>query len=154
MQELRGNRIADVDSLAQDLPDGCQQVFSRRLLHDVALGSGTEGPFRIEGLVVHREDQHGKLGKLDAELFDQLNAVRHGKPARIVIGLHRSGKHVELTIANNGRNFISSPSRKPGMGLHIMKYRARLIGGEISIAAQRPKGTVVKCIFHPKAKHD
>jgi len=78
------------------------------------------------------------------------NAVKHGKPSRIVIGLHKRRDMAELTIANNGLDF--NPRRKSrirGLGLHIMSYRANVLRGEISITRRHPRGTLVKCLFKP-----
>jgi signal transduction histidine kinase len=32
-----------------------------------------------------------------------------------------------------------------GLGLHIMSYRARAIGGDLSVVAQADGGTLVRC---------
>ena len=76
------------------------------------------------------------------------NAVRHGKPRRVTIGLRKRQNLVELTISNDGLNF--SPQRntgKRGLGLHIMRYRASQLHGELTVQRQHPKGTLVKCLF-------
>ena len=76
------------------------------------------------------------------------NAIKHGKPTRVVIGLHKRKNLVELTIANNGFDFKPSrSSRKRGLGLHIMSYRSNVLHGELTIKRQYPKGTIVKCLF-------
>ena len=37
------------------------------------------------------------------------------------------------------------PANETGMGLHIMRYRARMIGGILEIQPNSPAGTVVSC---------
>ena len=80
------------------------------------------------------------------------NAVKHGKPRRVTIGLRKRQNLVELTISNDGLNF--SPQRntgKRGLGLHIMRYRASELRGELTVQRQHPKGTLVKCLFEANA---
>ena len=80
------------------------------------------------------------------------NAVQHGKPRRVTIGLRKRQNLVELTISNDGLNF--SPQRntgKRGFGLHIMRYRASELHGELTVQRQHPKGTLVKCLFKANA---
>jgi len=80
------------------------------------------------------------------------NAVKHGKPRRIVITLRKRQKLAELTVANNGLDFNATRSaRKRGLGLHIMSYRANVLHGVLAIKKKYPKGTVVKCLFMPNA---
>ncbi len=38
--------------------------------------------------------------------------------------------------------------KKPGMGLRIMRYRAELIGGSLSVQAAAAGGTIVQCNVH------
>lgn len=79
------------------------------------------------------------------------NAVKHGKPRRIVIGMVKRRRLVELTITNDGSNFNSTKNnRTKGLGLHIMTYRASVLRGELSINRNRPKGTLVRCVFNPE----
>jgi two-component system CheB/CheR fusion protein len=76
------------------------------------------------------------------------NAAKHGKSRKINIGLGRTGNLAKLTIFNDGIDFNPSRSaRKRGLGIHIMSYRASALQGELTITRQRPKGTLVTCIF-------
>lgn len=78
------------------------------------------------------------------------NAIKHGKPSRIVIRLCRRRNTAELTITNNGFDFNPPRNaRKRGLGLHIMSYRANVLGGELTIKRQYPKETAIKCLFSP-----
>jgi len=76
------------------------------------------------------------------------NAVKHGKPRNVVIGLHRRRHRTELAISNDGLDFNpAQSSRKGGFGLHIMSYRTNALRGELTVERQHPKGTTVRCIF-------
>jgi signal transduction histidine kinase len=80
------------------------------------------------------------------------NAVKHGKPARIDISLSRNKDKVELTIKDDGTGNPSQKAETDGMGLHIMNYRANMIGGSLDRQSGTNTGTQVKCSFSDKAK--
>jgi two-component system, chemotaxis family, CheB/CheR fusion protein len=83
------------------------------------------------------------------------NAVKHGKPRQIRIGLLKRRHLAELTIVNDGVDFSPSKgSRNKGLGLHIMSYRANVLHGELTVVRRRPKGTQVKCLFNPTQPYD
>jgi signal transduction histidine kinase len=75
------------------------------------------------------------------------NAVKHAKPCRIVISLEcHADKRLRLVVRDDGVGRAKAPSSgKNGLGLHIMRYRARVIGGTLSISDAEPTGTVVTC---------
>lgn len=74
------------------------------------------------------------------------NAVRHGEASRIEISLEAAENSVILTITDNGCGFDSRISiENGGFGLHIMSYRASLIGANLSIIPADGRGTIVRC---------
>jgi two-component system, LuxR family, sensor kinase FixL len=73
------------------------------------------------------------------------NAVKHGKATCIEIGCVSSEGRLELTIADNGIGIPPGATEGGGLGLHIMSYRARGIGGELSVLPRAGGGTVVRC---------
>lgn len=75
------------------------------------------------------------------------NAIRHGNAGEIEIGLTAREREAILSIADDGKGIPSSPSKSLGMGLHIMKHRARLIGGTLSVQPNSRGGTTVSCTF-------
>lgn len=76
------------------------------------------------------------------------NAIRHGRATRIEIGLAAVGERVQLAIRDNGRGLPRVPTRKKGMGLRIMQYRAGIIGGSLVIQNEPTGGTTVGCSVH------
>jgi PAS domain S-box-containing protein len=74
------------------------------------------------------------------------NAIKHSGARRISIRLIGSPETLELSVDDDGTG-LSAVSRKQGtgMGLHIMEYRARTIGGKLDIGPGRPGGTLVSC---------
>ncbi|HEU4679414.1 MAG TPA: PAS domain S-box protein, partial [Terrimicrobiaceae bacterium] len=74
------------------------------------------------------------------------NAARHGQPKTIVVALRRSAGGIKLTITDDGIGFSDSV-RSEGMGLHIMRYRAQLIGATLAIRPAKGGGTCVTCLL-------
>ena len=52
-----------------------------------------------------------------------------------------------LTIEDDGVGLALPSDRGKGMGLHIMSYRARMIGASLSVKPRAEGGTVVTCAF-------
>jgi signal transduction histidine kinase len=77
------------------------------------------------------------------------NAIKHGKARQISVSLGGIGGSAVLRIADDGNGISKKPANSHGMGLNIMKYRARLSGGEFNIAAQPDGGTLVTCAIRP-----
>lgn len=75
------------------------------------------------------------------------NAIRHGKATRVVIVLSAIDDAVTLCVKDNGQGFPQVLPEMRGMGLEIMKYRARTIGGQLSHKQDVRKGTVLKCVL-------
>ena len=73
------------------------------------------------------------------------NAIKHGKPDFIVVGLSRTQQRIILEVKDNGRGLPARPPKKPGMGLRIMRYRAGTIGGSLAIQKRKGGGTTVVC---------
>ncbi|MGB8353173.1 MAG: PAS domain S-box protein [Chthoniobacteraceae bacterium] len=83
------------------------------------------------------------------------NALKHGRPKSVVVQLARAGDGVTLTIQDDGSGFRNVPhknSRRPGMGLKTMGYRAQMIGGALEIAPRHPCGTTVMVRFKDNIK--
>lgn len=73
------------------------------------------------------------------------NAIRHGKPAQIVISLAERKDRIELTIEDDGTGLPEDWQKQRGMGTRIMAHRASMISGTFSIEPNPTGGTFVKC---------
>jgi two-component system sensor kinase FixL len=73
------------------------------------------------------------------------NAVRHGRAARISLCVRSRALEITLTVSDNGVGFENGCARG-GMGLHIMRYRARILGGLLDVRSVRPHGTRILCV--------
>jgi PAS domain S-box-containing protein len=72
------------------------------------------------------------------------NAVKHSGARHIGIRMARSDGQVVLEISDDGKGIGQPSTEGSGMGLHIMGYRARLLGGSLEVRAKNP-GTIVSC---------
>jgi len=75
------------------------------------------------------------------------NAIRHGKPKNIEVGLIAEDGHWKLTLANDGLEFPKDRTEGEGMGLRIMRHRADMINGSLEIHRRVNGGTTVTCTF-------
>jgi len=103
------------------------------------------------------------LKKLDAEHKINLlrisqeavcNAVKHGSARKIRISLSLSSKSGSLMVSNDGAEFPDG-EQGDGIGLAIMKSRAKILGGALSIAKKSSGDVQLKCVFpleKPKQK--
>lgn len=73
------------------------------------------------------------------------NAIRHGNAKRIQVILNRNRRRVYLAVRDNGCGIDEESRRDEGMGLHIMRYRAGLCNGTITIQRRKRRGTEVLC---------
>jgi signal transduction histidine kinase len=80
------------------------------------------------------------------------NALKHGQAKTVVIALDTGDGACSLRVSDNGVGFVPSITEKKGMGLSIMRYRARTIGGELEIQQNSPTGTVVACTIPTSAE--
>ncbi len=72
------------------------------------------------------------------------NSIRHGGATEIRIKVSSSAKRAELRVEDNGAGFPASTSCAEGMGLHGMKYRARILGGSLEFGNQQPNGAIIQ----------
>jgi len=73
------------------------------------------------------------------------NAVRHGKAGHISIALRPKKGLITLTIADDGSGLPDGLDQKKGLGLSIMRHRARMIGADLAIQNNPKGGTSVIC---------
>jgi PAS domain S-box-containing protein len=75
------------------------------------------------------------------------NAIKHGRAKNIAIGLAVVKGGGVLTIRDDGCGFEVGSKKKSGLGLRIMNYRAKMIGGSLSVESSAEGGTQVRCSF-------
>ena len=75
------------------------------------------------------------------------NATQHAKAKSLLIQLTLDGLNLVLTVRDDGRGFNPAADSQYGLGLHIMRYRANLIGASLTIDSQPGHGTTVRCVL-------
>jgi signal transduction histidine kinase len=111
----------------------------------------------LDGLAMHAMELYGvqvtcthrvkTIRPLSTELSNHLyriaqeavrNAVRHGQARSIRLHLHGARAKVRLTVTDDGVGMPADAVDAPGMGLKIMRYRARILGGEVRFERAEP----------------
>jgi len=73
------------------------------------------------------------------------NAIKHGKATRVVIRVQSRAERLDLQVIDNGCGMPKVLPRNDGMGLRIMRYRAGMMSGLLSIQPHESGGTSVSC---------
>ncbi len=80
-----------------------------------------------------------------------INANKHAQAREIVIRLERLPRGMVLRVTDDGVGCSNGPKLAPGLGFHIMNYRAQLMGGRLDIESPKRGGTRVSCYLPNKA---
>jgi signal transduction histidine kinase len=75
------------------------------------------------------------------------NAQRHAGTGQITIACRRDGQAILLSITDQGPGLLSG--NPDGLGLRIMRARARRIAADLIIDGRSPSGTRVTCRWTP-----
>lgn len=74
------------------------------------------------------------------------NALKHAEAKRITIALNVKGGRGKLIITDDGKG-LATKTKSKGMGMRNMKYRASVIGAELTVKGGKGCGTTVCCSF-------
>jgi PAS domain S-box-containing protein len=106
-----------------------------------------------------RFDCKGRVPALDLDAATNLyriaqeaiqNAIKHGRAKAIEVELDFTGRDARLTVADNGTGLPAKPAPAApgdGMGLKIMRHRAELLRGTVTVHAGPAGGVRVQCVF-------
>ncbi|MGA8271061.1 MAG: PAS domain S-box protein [Candidatus Sulfotelmatobacter sp.] len=75
------------------------------------------------------------------------NAIKHGHARQIAIRLAAVDRQGALAIEDDGCGIGNIRPDNKGVGLHLMNYRARMVGGSLEVQRVATGGTVVTCLF-------
>jgi len=126
------------------------------------LTSGVQSLFKISSrfvcehpVLVHDDAAATHLFRIAQEAVN--NALKHAAPTEIIVRLSRTDGTATLAIEDDGKGIpgpgngtppAAGASHRAGMGLQIMAYRAKIIGGSLQVRRAGPDGgTVVACSF-------
>jgi len=128
----------EVDGLASALEELAAMM---QALHNVACRFSCDEP-----VLIYDEVAGNNLYRIAQEAIN--NAVKHSACQAISVGLGAVEDEVTLTIKDDGVGFPHTTDAASGMGLHIMNYRAKMIGASLDIRRGVGGGTIVICSFH------
>jgi PAS domain S-box-containing protein len=80
------------------------------------------------------------------------NAAKHSGASSVEISLQPAGDRWLLGVRDNGCGFSLPVANQDGMGLRILRYRARVIGATLNLQSQPGSGTTVTCLFLPVSR--
>ena len=72
-----------------------------------------------------------------------LNAAKHAHATAIEIELRGDERSWSLAVRDDGVGIADNTG--DGMGLHLMQYRAKMLGASLHVARAEARGTVVSC---------
>ena len=121
------------EGLAIALADLCKQIES---IFDVrcTFEDRTDEPLRDQVIGTH-------LYRITQEAIS--NAVKHGQAKAIEVSLIHEGPVFSLRVTNDGKPFVEPPPGASGLGLRIMRYRAKMIGAGLQIATKDGKTAII-----------
>ena len=86
------------------------------------------------------------------------NAVKHGKATNVTIAITGLRERFCLAIQDNGSGLPKPAADSAGMGIRIMRYRARMIGTTLVLKSEPNQGTQITVQFSSEtqnhSKHD
>jgi signal transduction histidine kinase len=134
----RGLAPVDLDqeeglaSALKQLTEGTSELYGAPCRFEV---SG-DSHFRNPPVAIH-------LYRIAQEALN--NAIKHARPRSIVVQLTRTKGEIRISVEDDGKGFDPISVRTGGMGLRIMKYRAKMISGQLEVRKRPGGGTVVAC---------
>jgi signal transduction histidine kinase len=76
------------------------------------------------------------------------NALKHSGAKEIQISLAADTGYLRMSIEDDGRGLPPERSGSTGLGLNMMRYRARLIGASLDIRSEPGDGMEIICALH------
>jgi len=142
--------LAQTRSLARGLapveidPAGLADALAR-LTEDVMEMSGVTCRFSVgDGVQVNDKNVALHLYRIAQEAMS--NAVRHGKPRHIDVSLSDHAG-LKLAVRDDGVGLPDNGKPRRSLGLHIMRYRAGIVGGQFNVVPAEGGGTLVTCVI-------
>lgn len=159
------NLTAAIDELNQELVGATDRVRSmahglfpaqlsystlRRALSEFARQTKMRFPVKFtlqlpRHLAAHSPEQIIHLYRIAQESVS--NSVRHGKATDIRLTVTNAHPMVRMAVEDNGSGFPMTGVRPEGIGMHVMQYRARVLGGELQCSNLSPTGAVVEVTY-------
>jgi len=105
---------------------------------------GVSCQFEDQSTVIFRDSAVGThLYRITQEAIS--NAIKHGNATELDVVLENSDALTQITVRNNGKPFVEPPDTNPGLGLRIMRFRAKMIGAKLQIRNSTDQQTTLVC---------
>jgi signal transduction histidine kinase len=75
------------------------------------------------------------------------NAIKHAHSRNVVVRLKGGSGEIGISVEDDGKGFDPLSVQTGGMGLRIMRYRAKMINGKLDVRTRHGGGTVVACSY-------
>lgn len=144
--------LGEAKSLAKGLspiqvgPDGLADGLAA-LVDGARAWSGIRCRLAVSGaIVLLDEDVAVHLYRIAQEAIN--NAIKHAQAANIRVELRNADHIIVLSVHDDGIGLAPPAEKAGGLGVHIMRYRAGIIGASLSVAAAAGGGTLVECVWH------
>jgi PAS domain S-box-containing protein len=96
-------------------------------------------------VLIHDSNVSTHLYRIAQEAVN--NGIRHGHAKNIEISLSARRRYGTLKIENDGSRLPEDLMNQSGMGMQIMNYRARMIGGSLKVDSGEVVGVTITCVF-------
>jgi signal transduction histidine kinase len=73
------------------------------------------------------------------------NTLKHSGATDVVLELGPTEDGIYLCVRDNGRGFPDAIATDNGMGMRLMQYRARLLGGDLRTYSAPHQGVTITC---------
>lgn len=124
---------------AEDLVPALQSLAA-----NVEERTGVPCSFESSGPVRVRDDNVAvQLYRIAQEAVT--NAVKHARATLITAAIKADRGRITLQVSDDGVGVPPGDETKSGSGMHIMRYRTRVIGGTLEIKPGTGGGTLVTC---------
>jgi signal transduction histidine kinase len=77
-----------------------------------------------------------------------MNAAKHSQASGITVHLLKENDDLVLSVKDDGVGFLAGNQDRAGMGIGIMRYRAKVIGALLELHSQPGQGTQITCKYH------
>jgi PAS domain S-box-containing protein len=119
----------------EELVNNVHEVYGQRVRLSMDLPSGL------------RVDENSVMNLFHIAQEAVENAARHAAASDIEISVRALGSELELQVSDNGVGFdpLQVASAAPGMGLRMMRFRAEMARGYLSIESRPGHGARLRC---------
>lgn len=125
----------DPDALAPALERLCREVREHHGI-ECRLQAGRD-------LVIRNPEHALHLYRIAREAV--ANAVKHARCTRVLVALEQTAGELVLRVTDDGQQISPGAAPAAGLGVGIMAYRAKLVGGSLRVAGGAEGGMEVVC---------